>query len=202
MIVDRVNLKELPTKDSIDAKLRIAKFDYTKELTSLLPKYGTSDRNIFDLLKHNQISTLLTAKDGSAYKLRSDILSIRDNIINDKITAENPETLLSIVDNEIDIDELIVSEEIKDLYFEGDIVSLNKMSFPSETMVMIRAKTGELNFDSSGTVNGASLDGVTHASINNGTTLTWSDFEGVAGHFNSIARKPTNGEPYIKIRSR
>ena len=82
---------------------------------------------------------------------------------------------------------------------EGKTVNLTDVHFPAGSLALLRSELGRYNFGSTPIDGHVNMNGVTHASINNGAALTSNDFSGSVGHYNSNLISP-DGTPYIRIR--
>ena len=99
----------------------------------------------------------------------------------------------------LSINGLDIRGHVRKVYMEGQTVNLTDVHFPAGSLALLRSEVGQLNFGAT-PINGyVNLNGVTHASINSGATLTTTDFSGTAGHLNSNVISP-DGTPYIRIR--
>ena len=99
----------------------------------------------------------------------------------------------------LSINGLDIRGHVRKVYMEGKTVNLTDVHFPSGSLALLRSELGRYNFGSTPIDGHVNMNGVTHASINNGATLTSNDFSGSVGHYNSKLISP-DGTPYIRIR--
>ena len=128
--------------------------------------------------------------------------SLSDLLIEDtNISVGQQDNLYIYANDLISADGLVIEANVWDVYMEAQTIDLTSVTFPAESMVMLRSRDGGLNFltNQIGNVN---LSEVTHPSINDGAALTFADFAkiGTGTRYDSVSRHPS-GDPYITIRS-
>jgi len=112
----------------------------------------------------------------------------------------SPDNLYLYANELISIKGLDIEGQVSKVYMEAQTLALRNVSFPLDSRIMLRSKTGDLNFNNTPISGYTNLYQTTHASIRGGAYLEKSDFSGTPGSYNSIAKHP-NGDPYISVRS-
>ena len=114
--------------------------------------------------------------------------------------SPSPDNLYLYANDLISVNGLDIEGYVSKVYMEAHTLALRDVMFPAMSRVMLRAKTGELNFNPTPITGYVNLYESGHESIRGGADLVRSDFEGSIGHYNSKAKHP-NGEPYISVRA-
>ena len=114
--------------------------------------------------------------------------------------SPSPDNLYLYANDLISVNGLDIEGYVSKVYMEAHTLALRDVMFPAMSRVMLRAKTGELNFNPTPITGHVNLYGTGHESIRGGADLLRSDFEGSIGHYNSVEKHP-NGEPYISVRA-
>ena len=101
----------------------------------------------------------------------------------------------------VQLEGLRFNERAREIYMEAITVNLKNIDFPEYSEVMLRSKTGTLDFDTflNPTIGGVNLTNVKHLGISNTRALQQSDFTNSNGKWNSSVSQPS-GTPAVKIR--
>lgn len=102
----------------------------------------------------------------------------------------------------VQLEGLRFNNRAREIYMEAITVNLKDVDFPQFSEVMLRSKTGTLDFNtfSNPTIGGVNLTNVKHLGISDTRALQQSDFTNSNGKLNSSVSQP-NGTPAVKIRS-
>jgi hypothetical protein len=113
--------------------------------------------------------------------------------------GKSPDNVYLYAHNLIQIDGLNFSGNIDDVYMEAVLINLRDVTFPANAEVMLRGGDGSLHFNTYDNASrGVNLTNVVHQGIGS-AALQDTDFEGSAGHVNSVKRFENN-TPKIRIR--
>jgi hypothetical protein len=113
--------------------------------------------------------------------------------------GNSPDNVYLYANELIQINGLNFSGNLDDVYMEAVVINLRDVTFPANAEVMLRGGDGSLHFDTYASPSrGVNLTNVVHQGIGS-AALQDTDFEGSAGHVNSVKRFENN-TPKIRIR--
>ena len=116
-------------------------------------------------------------------------------------STSDPDNVYLYANELINIDTLVFSGKVDDIYMESKTIHVKNTTFPSTAEVMLRSQSGALKINNTSNdfvVGAVNLHNVKHLGIGN-NVLTDNDFQGTAGHTNSKSTLP-NGTPFIRVR--